>query len=147
MISEGDMPVGYRLDLATPATLRIVDIDDVKMQIFAELESGQLWFPVRTEDEHGNKRTVRGHTLYDLMMRHFGSSVVFIAGFWPEGDNLRVFLEEYMRGATPEVAARSTWSGRQAERHGFPRVEFDWCAWPEIPQTLGVRFCRKEIVK
>lgn len=144
MITDGDMPAGYRLVIATSDSLRIVDRVDDELQIVSELEQEELWFYVNTDDRDGNKRTVRGRMLYDLMMRHFGLSVVAIAGFWSSGENRRIFIEALNGGATPEDAALSTWSGRQAERHGFSQVEFDWSDWPEIPQTLGVRFRRKD---
>ena len=146
MITIEDMPEGYQLERATTESLFIVDRDDHTLQLNAELEDGELWFSVRTVDETGKKRTLCGRTLYDLMMRHFGSSVVAIAGFWSTGENLRVFLESLGSGDTPEDAARATWSGRQAMRHGFAKVEFDWCGWPEIPENLGLRFRRKDAV-
>ncbi len=144
MITEGDMPEGYLLERATTESLLIVDRDDPTFQLYADLEDGEIWFSVRTVDESGKRRMLRGRTLYDLMMRHFGSSVVAIAGFWPPGENLRVFHECLVLGDTPEDAARATWSGRQAVRHGFANVDFDWCGWPEMPQNLGLRFRRKD---
>lgn len=144
MITDSDMPEGYLLERATPESLFIVDRDDQTLQLYAELEDGEIWFSVRTVDETGMKHTLRGATLYELMLRHFGTSVVAIAGFWPTGENLRVFRECLALGHTPEDAARATWSGRQAVRHGFANVEFDWCGWPEIPQNLGLRFRRKD---
>ena len=138
------MPEGYRLVVATPDSLLITDHDDEALQLSAELSEGELWFSVNCLDKGDRRRTVRGSVLYDLMMDHFGSLVIAVAGFWTVGENRRVFVGGLANGMLPSVAAFLTWSGRQASRHGFTVAEFDWKDWQHVPDTIGVRFRRED---
>ncbi len=144
MITDADMPEGYRLVVVTADSLLISDRDDETLQLSAELSEGELWFSVNCIDKDDRRRTVRGSVLYDLMMDHFGSSVFAVVGFWTVGENRRVFVEGLANGMLPGEAAFLTWSGRQAHRHGFTVAEFDWKDWQQVPNTIGVRFRRED---
>jgi hypothetical protein len=67
------------------------------------------------------------------------SEVPAIVGIWyNSSDNYKQFREARMNGLSPTVAATSTFTGRQAARHGFCRVE----SLVEESDVIRVRFTR-----
>ncbi|WP_433064879.1 hypothetical protein [Dactylosporangium sp. CS-033363] len=66
---------------------------------------------------------ISGRQMFDRVMEHFGGRVEVIRGYWVYGDNLAAFSAAMRDGGTLREAARGTWTGRQAARHGFTRVK------------------------
>ena len=124
MITQSDMPEGYRLVVSTPDEVEIEDQNDPNFRISGALNtSGELWFEIATIDRiDRSRRTVGGKVLFDLMMSHYGSAVNAIIGYWTNGDNLEEFNRLLAAGVSEEVAATSVWAGDQARRHGFVRA-------------------------
>ncbi len=66
----------------------------------------------------------RGQALFDLMMEYFEGQVRGVSGEWLSGsDNLAAFQSLVWSEANLQTAAKGTWSGRQALRHGYTEVE------------------------
>ncbi|WP_438948553.1 DUF6531 domain-containing protein [Streptomyces atratus] len=76
--------------------------------------------------------TPRGSEMFDNAIRSFGNDVQGVKGYWQNGGTLRDNLDSFnsaARNAPPgdmralETAARSTFTGKMAARHGFTDVE------------------------
>lgn len=75
--------------------------------------------------EIGRRSHLHGSTLYEQMIAHFGrDNIEVIKGNWIVGTNQTQFYENLGRNMSPEDAARYTWSGTQAAKHGFSKVEY-----------------------
>ncbi|MFE0374764.1 putative T7SS-secreted protein [Streptomyces inhibens] len=77
--------------------------------------------------------TPRGSEMFNNAMDHFGSKVEGVKGYWQNGGTLKDNLDSFNRGAKSGVpgdlsalerAARETFTGKMAGRHGFTEVEF-----------------------
>ncbi|GGT34555.1 hypothetical protein GCM10010207_38250 [Streptomyces atratus] len=76
--------------------------------------------------------TPRGSEMFDNAIRSFGNDVQGVKGYWQNGGTLRDNLDSFnsaARNAPPgdmralEDAARTTFTGKMAARHGFTDVE------------------------
>ncbi|MFF3734299.1 putative T7SS-secreted protein [Streptomyces sp. NPDC002476] len=76
--------------------------------------------------------TPRGSEMFDNAIRSFGNDVQGVKGYWQNGGTLRDNLDSFnsaARNAPPgdmralENAARNTFTGKMAARHGFTDVE------------------------
>ncbi|MER5362703.1 DUF6531 domain-containing protein, partial [Streptomyces sp. NPDC002785] len=76
--------------------------------------------------------TPRGSEMFDSAIKSFGNEVQGVKGYWQNGGTLRDNLDSFnsaARSASPgdmralEEAARSTFTGKMAARHGFTDVE------------------------
>ncbi len=145
MLTQADLPEGYRLVTATADEIEIADRDDPDLQIGGVVGSnGELKFDIRTVDAiDGSHKIVRGRVLFDLMMLHFGASVRSMIGFWMEGDNLAAFNRALADGKAENEAAIGTWTGAQAKRHGFDSVEF----LQKIPALAGYGFAKVRFLR
>lgn len=121
MLTPADMPPGYVLVVSTATDVRIEDAADPDLFIEAGvLADGVLSFKIEAERNDGSRGSVRGKVLFDLVMRHFGASVTAVKGSWRWGStNLTIFNKLTAAGLSPEQAACGTWTGEQADRHGF----------------------------
>ena len=122
MLTHADMPPGYVLVVSTPDAVEIRDVANGALFIDGSIDGGGvLTFKIRTEDpDDGSRSFVRGKVLFDIVMRHFGASVTSIKGYWTPGStNLAVFNKLTAAGLSPTQAAGGTWTGQQADRHGF----------------------------
>lgn len=73
--------------------------------------------------EAGPEANPRGHVLFKAMIDHFGDAASGVVGAWTYGENLAVFNRLTAQGLSLEVAAAQTWTGGQAVRNGFTKVE------------------------
>lgn len=144
MITDADMPEGYRLEEANAAALVIVDAEQPDLRLSADLlEHGVLIFYVQTEFEVSKRRgVVRGSALFDLMMRHFGTGIRTIRLCWTSGTNYKLFRELLSEGATIHEAASNTWTAQQAQRHGFVAVVIRRMDFIPRPDSAMVDFLR-----
>lgn len=72
----------------------------------------------------GVRSHLRGSDLYKEMIEHFGlARIKKIRGTWLDGTNYEQFFDKLDEGYSEEEAALATWSGRQAQKFGFTRVE------------------------
>ncbi|MBL1287320.1 RHS repeat protein [Streptomyces sp. For3] len=76
--------------------------------------------------------TPRGSAMFDNAIRNFGDDVQGVKGYWQNGGTLRDNLDSFnsaARNSSPgdmqalESAARSTFTGKMAARHGFTEVD------------------------
>lgn len=91
--------------------------------------NGGLEYLIRTKQVDGSRDPdFRGKQLFDEMMRNFGPRVGHIVDTWhkpvsngPEdlADNYLAFAQAEARGLSPVEAAKESWTGVQACRHGF----------------------------
>lgn len=121
MITDADMPEGYKLVESTAELLVIVDAEQPDLRLRAELdEDGDIIFSVKAEDiETGRRGVVSGSVLFDLMIRHFDEKIRTITAWWSGETNYRMFKDFLSEGATIHEAASNTWTGTQVLRHGF----------------------------
>ena len=121
MLSQPDLPPGYRLVNSTADDLLIEDELNDGLFIDGGVADRILRFEVRAVDRgDGSRGTVRGFVLFDLMMRHFGGTFDVIAAYWyMDGTNLERFNAATAAGWSEETAVWMTWTGEQAVRHGF----------------------------
>ena len=73
--------------------------------------------------EAGPQANPRGHVLFKEMIDHFGATAKGVVGSWTYGDNLAAFNRLTAQGLSLEEAAAQTWTGMQAARNGFTKVE------------------------
>lgn len=90
----------------------------------ASLTDGELLYSVRFVDAELNVRSVvRAATVFDRMIEHFGvQKIREIKEIWGSGTNLEMFYKNRENGMNEKEAILSTWSGRQAQKHGFTNV-------------------------
>ena len=70
-------------------------------------------------------KSASGALAFDLLLAEAARTtpVIGIVGIWtPSSDNYRSFWEAKGRGLSDADAARATWTGRQAVRHGYSTV-------------------------
>lgn len=71
--------------------------------------------------------TPPGHQMFDEAVEAFGDNVTGIRGGWLDmtglDTNHNQFHDAIEVGLSPEAAALSTWTGQNAARAGFSRVE------------------------
>lgn len=71
----------------------------------------------------GYRSSMRGNKLFQEALMHFGNKVKVIRGRWVEGDNLNAFEALSNRGFSDEDAAFGTWTGQQALKAGFTKID------------------------
>ncbi len=94
-------------------------------------EKGTFTFAIENFPQEGS--VLRGKQMFDEALAHFGDRVQAVQGAWVFGDNLARFNHAVDGGASLVAAAKQTWTGQQAARHGFTRVRID----EAIPLTDG----------
>ncbi|MFL5814424.1 MAG: hypothetical protein ACJ763_12670 [Bdellovibrionia bacterium] len=89
-----------------------------------ELTDGRLLlsFVMVREQDGARSPRLRGSEQFDKIMAHFGDRVKIIGGSWTFGTNLQTFNELTAQGMDLKSAALSTWTGKNAQRHGFTDV-------------------------
>lgn len=88
--------------------------------IYADLNNeGMIEFFI----EAGPQANPRGNVLFKERIKHFGDSAKGVVGSWTHGDNLSAFNRLTAQGLLLEEAAFQTWTGGQAARNGFTKVE------------------------
>ena len=148
MLTDADMPAGYRL---TQATAELLDIEDERRPEF-RIEAGltvdgRLSFKVQAEDLDDRSRSVvRGKVLFDLMMRHWGVDAIrIVATFWgPRSTNLADFNRLTRAGLSNEAAAKETWTGLRLKDYGYMNLleKVDAIGGPGAYGTVRSIFCR-----
>ena len=73
--------------------------------------------------EAGPRANPRGNVLFKEMINYFGDAARGVVGSWTYGDNLSTFNRLTAQGISLEEAAAQTWTGMQAARNGFGKVE------------------------
>jgi hypothetical protein len=92
--------------------------------IIGELVSGgQVSFIVENLPKDGTG--CPGRWMFNEMMKHFGSSVTGVHGFWvgPDSDNLKEVNRLTAAGRSLEEAAKETWTGKRAADWGYAQVQ------------------------
>lgn len=129
---------------------------------------GGLMYLIRTKQLDGSRDPdFRGKQLFDEMMRNFGSRVEFIMDTWhkplsdgPEdlADNYLAFARAEARGLSPLEAAKQSWTGLQACRHGFcfpvivsdsndPNLQSDRTVTVEFYKTQQAADSRRRVLR
>jgi hypothetical protein len=83
--------------------------------IKSNLNRGSLSFEIASSPG----APLRGKEMFDMTMSYFGPAVKQVEGNWRYGDNLKVFNELTAKNVSPIEAAKATWTGQQAARHGY----------------------------
>ena len=92
----------------------------------AELENdGTLFLDAELVNTRlGIRSHMHGGDLYAQMIQHFGvQNITAIRDVWSGGTNFSQFHSNLKSRMTIEEAALNTWSGRQAARYGFTKIE------------------------
>jgi len=115
---------------ATDATFHAGDVTDARFYIDGTCVGGYLRFEVVAELPTGERGAVRGREFFDAMMSHFGESIECIEGDWSDATrgfvaNLDEFNTQTAAGVSQENAARRTWTGRMAKRHGYDSITIE----------------------
>ncbi len=72
----------------------------------------------------GIRSHMHGGELYAQMIQHFGvKNITAIQDIWSRGTNFGQFHANLRGRMSVEEAASNTWSGRQAARYGFTKIE------------------------
>ena len=112
---------------------RVTDSSDARFKANAYLRDGDLELEIRSEiaeQKFGNallveeSKVVRGGEQFNAIMEHFGGGVKRIKGSWSYGSNLSKFNEGITKeGLSQEEAARKTFTGKMAGKHGFSQIK------------------------
>lgn len=114
-------PLYYR-----DATIFAVEVPELSYTFEGYLNpSGRLSITARlTYPEFHIRSHLSGAKLYSEMIAHFGlERIQSIEGHWAYGDNYQQYFAGLAKGLNPPEAALATWSGQQAQRFGFTKVE------------------------
>ncbi|MBK6997732.1 MAG: hypothetical protein IPH31_23660 [Lewinellaceae bacterium] len=102
----------------------VYDSSNPRFMAFATVQDGKLSIDLRTTLEDGSKSTVViGREQVERIFAHFNGRFDALSANWQYGSNLKKFNELTAKGASPEQAALGTWTGFQATKHGYGRVE------------------------
>lgn len=100
--------------------------DTEEFYFIADLnEFGELKFSVKLIDYETNQRSsMKGSEYFaqtiSTLKKH---KIKKIYGHWfDDSDNFKQFYEAFKKGLSLEDAARSTWTGQNAVKHGFTKV-------------------------
>lgn len=72
---------------------------------------------------------LRGKDVFNAIVKKYagdGDEVAGVKGLWYGGDNLKSLNDGIARGESPEVAAKNTFTGKMADRAGFPNSAVDY---------------------
>ncbi len=114
----------------------------------AELEDDGILFldAELVNTKLGIRSHIHGGDLYAQMIQHFGlKNITAIQDIWSRGTNFGQFHANLRDRMSVEEAAFSTWSGRQAARYGFTKIEsysftaFEESEFGDIPYALNRR--------
>lgn len=99
--------------------------DQYSFTATGELIGRRLSFSIYMQDpDMGIRSAVSGGDLYDRIINHFGvENIDAIEGIWQDGTNHGQFFTHRALGFSEADAAKNTWSGQQAARHGFTEVK------------------------
>lgn len=97
----------------------------------------------------GSRSAMRGAQLYQQAVDYFADKQINrVLCSWTYSDNSREYYLNKSNGMSSEEAALNTWSGRQAQLHGFPFpiITYEWSPRDgELPNTqVLVEFYRTE---
>jgi hypothetical protein len=129
--SLADVPIGIELRRQYDAHGALTDVvfrDPSRPLLLAKafLIDGGLSFDLKLEDGRGDPRALYGRDVVRLALHEFDGRVRYLRLIWlaslQPSDNLARYNELTGRGVEPDAAARDTWSGRMAARHGFTRA-------------------------
>jgi RHS repeat-associated protein len=104
----------------TAESYRAVDPANKQLGAAGYLREGELELQIRTQTNEGTRGAIRGAEQFKKILDYFGKqNIRSIKGSWSYGDNLAAFNKAIAGGATPEAAARGTWTAQQAAKAGF----------------------------
>ncbi|MEV0108680.1 hypothetical protein AB0H42_20400 [Nocardia sp. NPDC050799] len=103
----------YKQDTASP-----------RLHAEGKVLGSSLFVSLRTELENGQRSTLlNGAEQFQTILKFFEGKFTSIVGNWQFGSNLAGLNELTGKGLSLEVAAAKTWTGKQAAKAGFERVE------------------------
>ena len=110
---------------ATTSELKLMELTQGNSQVDYhakfKVNDGIMTFNIKLTEGNTRSQTLRGKQAFDLAINHFGSQLIGIEAIWKYGDNLALLNHwtspQYQ--LTPSQAALKTWTGQQAQRHGF----------------------------
>jgi hypothetical protein len=108
---------------ASPTEFELRNPAKMSNFILGELVSGgQVSFMVENLPKDGTG--CPGRWMFNEMMKHFGSNVTGVQGFWvsPNSDNLKEVNRLTAAGRSLEEAAKDTWTGKRAADWGYLQV-------------------------
>lgn len=97
-------------------------------------ETGDLLSDFRLKNGETRSHSMRGSELFNLIFKLFGKRIKRVVGYWQdfgnsESSNYQTYRNQVYRGwkrpteAEQKSAALSTWTGSQALRHGYGKIE------------------------
>ncbi len=103
--------------------------------------NGYLELAIYTE---AAQSPIRGGAVFNAVVEaaRGNGPVKGVRGLWYDGDNLATLNREVAGGASPEVAAGRTFTGKMAERAGYPEVRIDY---PRSPRNPDGSFQKAEV--
>lgn len=100
------------------------DSSNPRLHAEGKVLGSSLFVSLRTKLENGQRSTLlSGEEQFQAILKFFEGKFTSIAGNWQFGSNLAGLNELTAKGLPPEAAAARTWTGKQAARAGFERVE------------------------
>jgi hypothetical protein len=146
MIGQSQMSVGRSSQVAGNAP-NAGSRSPFEMRASADGSKG-IYGDLNTEDmieffiEAGPQANPRGNVLFKEMIDHFGDTAKGVVGSWTYGDNLAAFNQLTAQGLSLEEAATKTWTGTQAARNGFTKVEVTAEGTPGACTRVLAKFTR-----
>ncbi len=103
----------YKQDTANP-----------RLHAEGKVLGSSLFVSLRTKLENGQRSTLlSGEEQFQAILKFFEGKFTSIVGNWQFGSNLAGLNELTAKGLPLEAAAARTWTGKQAAKAGFERVE------------------------
>ncbi|MBF6208726.1 hypothetical protein [Nocardia sputi] len=103
----------YKQDTANP-----------RLHAEGKILGSSLFVSLRTKMENGQRSTLlSGEEQFQAILKFFEGKFTSIVGNWQFGSNLAGLNELTAKGLSLEAAAARTWTGKQAAKAGFGRVE------------------------
>ncbi|MFI6368330.1 hypothetical protein ACIBG0_37015 [Nocardia sp. NPDC050630] len=103
----------YKQDTANP-----------RLHAEGKVLGSSLFVSLRTKLENGQRSTLlNGAEQFQTILKFFEGKFTSIVGNWQFGSNLAGLNELTGKGLSLEAAAARTWTGKQAAKAGFERVE------------------------
>lgn len=131
-----------------PQEILVTDAEDVRLMLVSLLSpNGELRLGLHSRLKDGSAKhpDLFAARFVDFTIRNFellGGNIRFLVGAWePGSDNYRQFFDHLNSSQDRVAAARSTWTGQIAERHGFSLTDESSISW-NPSDTVIVRFQR-----
>jgi len=116
-----------RLVYAFSDEIRFVDANHPEFFFWGEVDNRTLNLSASLKSPDGTRSKLVGAEVLNKVVKHFEGKFDTITGRWSHrvfpSDNLYQFNQLTFDGVSLEEAATKTWTGQQAARLGFPRVE------------------------